>query len=215
MERHEILEAMSELKLFGMRANFDEIAGKGLDTARRDLSAHCQPDQGGAHAPAGPLHQLSYQRGQVPGAQGPGQVRVRRHDDRRRARFANWQPARSSTPSATRSSSAARAPAKPISALPCGISGRSQPCPRTVLQPGRSGQSTRARKSCRSQRQAGRDAAALRRHRHRRTRLSAVQPTRRPAAVPSDQQALREYVAAHHHQPGVRRLAAGVSATPR
>ena len=30
MERHEILEAMSELKLYGMRANFDEIAGKGL-----------------------------------------------------------------------------------------------------------------------------------------------------------------------------------------
>src|ERR1700693_5335051 len=34
MERHEILEAMNELKLYGMRANFDEIAGKGL--ARRD-----------------------------------------------------------------------------------------------------------------------------------------------------------------------------------
>jgi len=28
MERHEILEAMSELKLYGMRASFDEIAGK-------------------------------------------------------------------------------------------------------------------------------------------------------------------------------------------
>jgi hypothetical protein len=34
MERHEILEAMSELKLYGMRAHFDEVAGKGL--ARRD-----------------------------------------------------------------------------------------------------------------------------------------------------------------------------------
>ncbi len=34
MERHEILDAMSELKLYGMRARFDEIAGKGL--ARRD-----------------------------------------------------------------------------------------------------------------------------------------------------------------------------------
>jgi hypothetical protein len=34
MERHEILEAMTELKLYGMRASFDEIAGKGL--ARRD-----------------------------------------------------------------------------------------------------------------------------------------------------------------------------------
>jgi DNA replication protein DnaC len=33
-ERHEILAAMSELKLYGMRASFDEIAGKGL--TRRD-----------------------------------------------------------------------------------------------------------------------------------------------------------------------------------
>ena len=34
MERHEILDAMTELKLYGMRASFDEIAGKGLN--RRD-----------------------------------------------------------------------------------------------------------------------------------------------------------------------------------
>ena len=34
MERHEILEAMGELKLYGMRASFDEVTGKGL--ARRD-----------------------------------------------------------------------------------------------------------------------------------------------------------------------------------
>ena len=40
MERHEILEAMSELKLYGMRASFDEIAGKGL--ARRDESTRCK-----------------------------------------------------------------------------------------------------------------------------------------------------------------------------
>ena len=38
MERHEILEAMSELKLYGMRASFDEIAGKGLARRDRDLS---------------------------------------------------------------------------------------------------------------------------------------------------------------------------------
>jgi len=34
MERHEIIDAMTELKLFGMRASFDEITGKGLN--RRD-----------------------------------------------------------------------------------------------------------------------------------------------------------------------------------
>jgi DNA replication protein DnaC len=34
MERHQIIDAMTALKLFGMRASFDEIAGKGL--VRRD-----------------------------------------------------------------------------------------------------------------------------------------------------------------------------------
>lgn len=34
MERHQIIDAMTSLKLYGMRANFDEIAGKGLN--RRD-----------------------------------------------------------------------------------------------------------------------------------------------------------------------------------
>jgi DNA replication protein DnaC len=34
MERHQIIEAMTGLKLYGMRANFDEIAAKGL--ARRE-----------------------------------------------------------------------------------------------------------------------------------------------------------------------------------
>ncbi len=34
IERHQIIEAMTKLKLYGMRASFDEIAGKGL--ARRE-----------------------------------------------------------------------------------------------------------------------------------------------------------------------------------
>jgi hypothetical protein len=37
MERHEILEAMSELKLYGMRASFDEIAGGVLPGAMRSI----------------------------------------------------------------------------------------------------------------------------------------------------------------------------------
>ena len=78
MERHEIIEAMEELKLHGMRASFDEIAGKGL--ARRDelypLIASLIP--GRAHTPAGPIDQLPDRRHQVPGAQGPGPVHLRR-----------------------------------------------------------------------------------------------------------------------------------------
>ena len=67
MERHEILEAMAELKLYGMRASFDEIAGKGV--ARRDelLSTHRQPDPGRTDTPSGPVDQLSHRRRQVPG----------------------------------------------------------------------------------------------------------------------------------------------------
>ena len=57
MERHEILDAMSELKLYGMRASFDEIAGKGL--ARRDE-----------------IYPL------IASSQGLGQVRLRRYDRR-------------------------------------------------------------------------------------------------------------------------------------
>src|SRR5262245_5273365 len=34
MERHQIIDAMTTLKLFGMRASFDDIVGKGL--RRRD-----------------------------------------------------------------------------------------------------------------------------------------------------------------------------------
>ena len=60
MERHEILEAMGELKLYGMRASFDETAGKGL--ARRDR----QPDPGRTHPPAGPLDQLPHRRSLSP-----------------------------------------------------------------------------------------------------------------------------------------------------
>jgi hypothetical protein len=37
MERHEILDAMSELKLYGMRASFDEIAGKAWLGATRSI----------------------------------------------------------------------------------------------------------------------------------------------------------------------------------
>ena len=61
----------------------------------------------------------------------------------------------------------------------------SQSHARQVLQPGRSGQPARAGEGGWSQRSARRDAAALRCHCHRRTWLFAVQPVRRPTAVPS------------------------------
>jgi len=70
MERHEILDAMSELKLYGMRASFDEIAGKGM--ARRDevyprIASLIRAER--THRQA---RSISYRMGggQVPGAQG-------------------------------------------------------------------------------------------------------------------------------------------------
>src|ERR1035437_6251500 len=45
-------------------------------------------------------------------------------------------------------------------------------------------------------------------HRHRRTRLSAVQPAWRPVVAPPDQQTIRKHLAADHHQSRFRRLAA-------
>jgi len=56
MERHEILEAMSELKLYGMRASFDEIAGKNL--VRRDEIYPLIAARGRCATGAGPSYAL-------------------------------------------------------------------------------------------------------------------------------------------------------------
>ena len=116
MERHEILDAMSELKLYGMRASFDEIAGKGL--TRRDEIYPLIASLIRAEHTHRQARSISYR---ISGARFPvlkdldSFVFVRRSI---RGRFVSWRPARSSMPSATPSSSAAPGPAKPISALP-------------------------------------------------------------------------------------------------
>ena len=208
MERHEILEAMTGLKLYGMRASFDEIAGKGL--ARRDEIYPLIASLIRAEHTHRQARSISYRLG---GARFPvlkdldkfifadttideGQVRELATgaflDARRNAIFIGGL-----------------APAKPISA--------SVWHQRSFAAEPEDGSSTWSIWSINSSRRelpaaaaSGREAAALRGHRHRRTRLSAVQPARRPAAVPPDQQTLREHLAAHHHQPGVRRMAAGL-----
>src|SRR5208282_4878982 len=117
MERHEILEAMSELKLYGMRASFDEIAGKGL--ARRDELYPLIASLIRAERTHRQARSISYR---IAGAKFPvlkdidkfvfadtpvdeGQVR-------------ELASASSSTPSATLFSSAERARVKPIFASP-------------------------------------------------------------------------------------------------
>ena len=118
MERHEILDAMSELKLYGMRASFDEIAGKGL--VRRDEIYPLIASLIRAERTHRQARSISYR---ISGAKFPvlkdldsfvfadtpvdqGQVRELATGGR------SW------TPSATSSLSAAPVPAKPIYASP-------------------------------------------------------------------------------------------------
>ncbi len=209
MERHEILDAMSELKLYGMRASFDEIAGKGL--ARRDEIYPLIASLIRAERTHRQARSISYRIG---GAKFPvlkdldkfvfadtpvdeGQVRELATGaflDAKRNAHLHRRHRHRQNPSVHRRR----------------LGRHPRPRQGPVLQSRRSGQPARAGEGRRPQRPPGREAAALRPHRHRRTRLSAVQPTRRPVAVPSDQQALREHLAADHHQPRLRRLAAGV-----
>jgi len=115
MERHEILEAMSELKLYGMRASFDEIAGKGL--ARRDEIYPLIASLIRAERTHRQARSISYRIG---GAKFPvlKDIDTSPSPIRRsmKGKFENSPPAPSWTLSAMQSSSAAPAPAKPICA---------------------------------------------------------------------------------------------------
>ena len=82
MERHEIMEAMTELKLYGMRAGFDEITGKGL--ARRDdiyplIASLIRAEH--THRQA---RSVSYRIGgaKFKGPQGSRRIHLYRHPDR-------------------------------------------------------------------------------------------------------------------------------------
>jgi hypothetical protein len=117
MERHEILEAMSELKLYGMRASFDEIAGKGL--ARRDEIYPLIASLIRAEHTHRQARSIGYRIG---GAKFPvlkdwtsSSSPIRRS---MKGKFVNSPPAPSWMPSAMRSLSAAPEPAKPICASP-------------------------------------------------------------------------------------------------
>jgi hypothetical protein len=82
MERQDILAALAELKLHGMRASFDEIAGKGL--SRRDefyplIAGLIRAERTHRQARS---DQLSDHRRQIPGAQGSRQVQLQGHADR-------------------------------------------------------------------------------------------------------------------------------------
>ena len=189
MERHEILEAMSELKLYGMRASFDEIAGKGL--ARRDELYPLIASLIRAERTHRQARSISYR---IAGAKFPvlkdidtfvfadtpvdeGQVRELATgaflDAKRNAIFIGGTGTGKTHLCIAVAAAVIRARAR----------GRFFNLVDLVNQLEQEKAAGRSGRLCR-------EAAALRSHRHRRTRLSAVQPARRPVAVPPDQQAL-------------------------
>jgi hypothetical protein len=203
MERHEILEAMGELKLHGMRASFDEIAGKGL--ARRDELYPLIASLIRAERTHRQARSISYR---IAGAKFPvlkdkRQVRLRRYPGRRgpssRTRRRRL-PRRQAQRNLHRWNGHGQNP----SLHRRGFRGHSRPRQRALLQSGRPRQSARTRKGRRPLRPTIGKPAAIRSHRHRRTRISPVQPAWRTVAVPSDQQALRKHLAADHHQSRLR-----------
>ena len=198
MERHEILEAMSELKLYGMRASFDEVAGKGL--ARRDEIYPLIASLIRAERTHRQARSISYRIG---GAKFPvlkdidkfvfadtpvdeGQVRELATgtflDAKRNAIFIGGTGTGKTHLCIAVASAVIRARAR----------GRFFNLVDLVNQ--------LEQEKVAGRRPAVREAAALRSHRHRRARLPAIEPVRRPAVVPPDQQALRKYVAPDHDQ---------------
>ena len=86
---------------------------------------------------------------------------------------------------------------------------------RALLQCRRSRQQTRGRGARRPPGPHGRLSLPHGLHPARRTRLFALCPVRRPVAVPPDQPALRAELGHRHHQSRLRRMAAASSAMPK
>ena len=209
MERHQIIEAMTNLKLYGMRASFDEIAGKGL--VRREELYPLLASLIRAEVTHRQSRSINYR---ISGAKFPvlkdlddfvfadtpvdeGLVRELSNGDfveaKRNLILIGGTGTGKTHLAIAIAAAVIRARAR----------GRFFNLVDLVNQleqekaAGRSGRLVEA-------------LLAPRPDHHRRTRLSAVQPGRRPTPLPPDQQALREHLDRHHHQPRLRRLAPGL-----
>ena len=197
MERHEILEAMSELKLYGMRASFDEVAGKGI--ARRDELYPLIASLIRAERTHRQARSISYR---IAGAKFPvlkdidkfvfadtpvdeGQVRELTSgaflDAKRNAIFIGGTGTGKTHLCIAVASAVIRARAR----------GRFFNLVDLVNQ------LEQEKAAGRSRSLVGKPVA-LRSHRHRRTGLSPIQPAWRAIVVPSHQQALRKHLVADH-----------------
>ena len=172
MERHQIIDAMTGLKLYGMRASFDEIAGKGL--ARRDELYPLLGSLIRAELAHRQSRSINYR---ISGARFPvlkdleafifegspvDEVQIRELaagdfiDAKRNLILIGGTGTENSPRDRDRRH------------------GHPRQSARTLFQSRRSRQSTRTGKSCRKERPHRRGLASSRPHHHRRTRLSAV-----------------------------------------
>ena len=118
MERTEIFDLMGTLKLYGMRAAYDEVMAAGIKRQHEPPRIVGDLLQGRDRREAGAVDQVPADHRQA--AAGQGYRRLPASPARRSTRrwCASWQPAPSSPSSATPCSSAAPAPARAISPSP-------------------------------------------------------------------------------------------------
>ena len=76
MERSEILTTMAELKLYGMKAAFDEIIGTAVKRQHEPKRDRRRPADGGDHREAGALHPLPDHHCQAAAGQGHRRLRL-------------------------------------------------------------------------------------------------------------------------------------------
>jgi hypothetical protein len=206
MERSQILDAMGQLKLYGMKAAYDEIittAVKRQHEPQRIVGDLLQAEINEKQA-----RSIKYQMtiAKLPLAKEIDEFVFDQHAGQRNpgARSRRRQlPRASAQPGAGRRhrlrQDASRRRHRP--------SLHPQRCPRPLLQCRRPGQQARRRGSSRPPGPHRRSALPPRLPDPRRARLSAVRPDRRPASVPPDQPALRAHLDHRHHQPRLRRMA--------
>ena len=200
------MDAMGGLKLFGMRAAYDEIVATAVKRQHEPQTRRRRPADGRALREAGPLDQVPDRHRQAAARQGHRGVRLRRHPDQRdpgpRPRRRRL-PGPSAQPGPGRRHRHRQDPPRR----------RHRPRlhprrrPRALLQCRRPRQQARGRGPRRPTGPHRRPPLPPRLRRSRRTRLPPLRPGRRTAALPPHQPPLRADLGHRHHQPRLRRMA--------
>ena len=193
MERTEVLDMMGELKLYGMKAAYDETLATALEAQARAAALRRRSPARRDLGEAGAVDQVSDHRLQAAARQGSRRLRVQGHADQRgaRSRSRRRRLHRPAAQRRVRRRNRNRQVAR-------GDRHRAKLHPRRTARPllhhRRSRQPARGRDARRA---AGPHRRLSHPHglrRPRRARLPAVRPGRRPASLPPRQPALRAHL---------------------